>query len=836
MSDIRLALRALRATPIVSSVAILSLALGIGANTAIFSLFNALMLRPLPVVEPQRLVTVSSDSALALGVKTGLGWNGAMWTAMEPNLPLFDGGFAWMSRRFTLGRSGEAHTVDGMYTSGDFFKTLGVPALLGRTFTAADDVRGAAAAVGVISYGLWQSQFSGAASVLGTSLVVEGVPVTIVGVTPPAFAGIEVGTPFDLTLPLAAEPLIRGANSSLLSPRSFLLAVMLRLKPGQSLGAATATMRALQLEMLRSLPQAPKFVSEPFTLVPATVGVSSPSAGSSGLRQRFARPLATVLAVVALVLLIACVNIANLVLARAAARRQEMSVRLALGASPWHLARPLLMESLLLAIAGAIAGLALAAWGSRALVAQLATPTTRVVLDLSLDWRVAIFTAGVTMLTAVLFGTAPAIRAIGTAPREALSADGRTMSGSSLGALSHVLVVAQVALSLVLVVAAGLFVGTFERLTAVPLGFDKNNVLVMNVDTSRASIDAARRPDLYQQLVDAVRGEPGVARAAGSIWTPLSGGGAMMTVTAPGGAAAAERGVVANFVTPGWFDTYGIPIVEGRDVEPRDAAAASPVVVVNEALARKYFPVGSALGQTLAGVRPGGGVLTIVGVAGNAVFRSARVSFTSASLALRDPIPPTLYIPLTQSEILRPPGSTTVNVSIRFAAGAPATLSRTIGAALMSVTDGLTYSSRLLEEQVRASVAQERLVAWLSAFFGGLALLLAGLGLYGVTAYSVARRRTEIGIRMALGADTSSVVTLVLSRVAWLVSAGIVAGLLASAWLSRFVSSLLFGLAPRDPMAMTIAAITLAIAGALASGLPALRATRIDPADVLRHS
>jgi len=757
-----------------------------------------------------------------------------MWTAMQPSTQLFDGGFAWMSGRFTLGRSGEARTIAGLYASGDFFKTLGIPAIIGRTFTTADDVAGRGA-VGVISYGLWQSQFSGAASVLGTPMVVEGQPVTIVGVTPPGFAGIEVGTPFDVALPLAVEPLIRGASSSLASPRTFLLAVMLRLKPGQTLDAATATMRALQVEMLRSLPQAPKFVSEPFTLVPAAVGVSSPSAGTSGLRQRFARPLGTILAVVALVLLIACVNITNLLLARASARRQELSVRLALGASPWRLARPLLLESLLLASTGAIAGLALAAWGSRALVAQLATPTSRVVLDLSPDWRVVAFLIAVTALATVLFGVAPAVRAARTSPRDALAADGRTMSGSSLGVLSHLLVAAQVALSLVLVVAAGLFVGTFERLAAVPLGFDKDRMLVVNVDTTRSAIDPVRRLDLYQRLVTAVAGQPGVARAAGSTWTPLSGGGATMSVTVPDGREVAERGVVANFVTPGWFATYNIPILEGRDIEPGDRAEATPVVVVNDALARKYFPAGGAVGQRLAGVRPGGEDLRIVGVAGNAVFRSAAVSFSSTSLALRDPIPPTLYIPLAQSAAMRPPGATTVTISLRSVTGAPTTLNRTIGAALVSIDDGLTYSTRALDEQVRAAMAQERLVAWLSAFFGGLALLLAGVGLYGVTAYSVARRRTEIGIRMALGADAARVLTLVLSRVAMLVCSGIVVGLLASAWLSRFVAALLFGLEPRDPVAMTIAAATLALAGVLAGGLPALRATRIDPADVLRH-
>jgi len=815
----------------VSIVAALSLAFGIGANTAIFSLVNSLLLRTLPVAAPQQLATISSDTAIRLGFKAGAGWNYAMWDRFRQRARPFAGAFAWSLQRFDLAQGGEMQRADGIYATGDFFTTLGVRALLGRTFTAADDVRGGGSdgAVAVISYGFWQRRFAGAANVIGTPLVVERVPFTIVGVTPPEFVGLEVGRSFDVALPLGTEPLIRGQRSMLDQPRALFLLVMVRLEPAQSLDAANATLRAMQPEILgvtaKDLPQLPGFLKEPLTLVPAAAGTSGTEPGAFGLRQRYEWPLLTIFVVVGLVLLIACANIANLLLARAAARRHELSVRCALGATRWRLARQLIVESLVLAAAGAAGGLIVAAWASRALVTQLSTPGTPVTLDLSMDWRVMAFTAAIAIATALVFGTVPALRTSGIAPIESLKEHGHTMAAGTRQSVSSSLVVLQVALSLVLVVAAGLFVRTFVRLASVPLGFDRDRVLLINVDTARARVDAQNRSLLYHRLVAAVAGAPGVARAAGSLWTPAGGGGAGLIANARGRSVDAERQVVANFVTPGWFATYGIPIRGGRDVEDGDTASARPVVAVNETFARRFFPGRSAIGETLdESLSPMLRNRTIVGVVGDAVYGS-----------LRDAPPPTIYLPLAQSAGVEPPGRTAVTISARSAAGSPAALARGAAAALTGIDRDLAFAFRPLEDQVNASLAQERMVALLAGFFGALALLLAGLGLYGVTAYAVARRRTEIGIRMALGAQPAGVIRLVLSRVAILVGFGIVVGVIASMWASRFVSVLIFGIPPRDPMTLAAAAVVLAAVGASAGWLPAWRASRTDPAQVLRE-
>ena len=822
MDDLRHAVRALRASPIVSLVAVLSLALGIGANAAIFSLVNSLLLRTLPVAEPQRLATISSDRAIQLGFNAGLGWNYAMWDQLRQRAGSFDGALAWSAQRFNLAASGEAQPVDGLVTSGDFFTVLGVKAALGRTFTAADDVRGGgpAGAVAVISDGFWRRHFGAASNIVGTTLTIDGVPLTIVGVTPPEFLGLVAGQKFDVALPLGIEPLVRK-RALIDQPEAFVLFVMLRLKPGQSIGAATETLRTLQPQMHESI-RMPRFARDPFTLVSAATGTDIPGT----VRQRYQRPLLTIFMVVALVLLIACANIANLLLARAAARRHELSVRVALGAPRWRLARQLFVESLVLAGIGAAAGLAFAAWGSRALVAQLSTAVSPVAIDLSLDWRVFGFSAVVTLATAVLFGTAPALRAGAIAPMEAIKEQGRGATSGSGRGLSGGLVVAQVALSLVLVVAAGLFIRTFARLATMPLGFDRDRVTLVTVDTARVRIDSAARLPFYHRLVEAVASVPGVEHAAGSTSTPVSAG-LPGGFTVPGRSPTSESESLALWteVTPAWFATYGTTILDGRDFDERDAAAGQPVAIVNEAFARRFFAGRRAIGETVSG-------RTVVGVTANHVVQGGYKTDGSAR-SLRDGAPPAIYIPLAQTTDPGPSGRTTVIVSVRWAA-AEAPASRGVAAALRGVDPDLAFTLRPLADQIDAGLAQERMVAWLSGFFGALALLLAGLGLYGVTAYAVARQRTEIGIRLALGAPAGAVVGLVLSRVALLIGLGIAAGAGVSIWIARFVATLVYGLAPRDPVTLAGAAAVLALAGTIAGWLPAHRAARIDPLEVLR--
>ena len=828
MQDLRLAFRALRATPVVTAVAVLSLALGIGANTAIFSLVNSLILRTLPVAEPQRLV-------ILMGRRNGdarPAFSYATFDQIRRHDQAFAGAAAYSSccGKGTLTIGGEKLPVDRFFVSGDFFGTLGVSPLIGRLVTPADDVPegGPNGPVAVISYKLWQERFGGAVSVIGTRIMFDHTAVTIVGVTPPGFLGVEVGRTFDMILPIKADLQVLPANR--FDDDVAWLNILLRLQPGISLESSTAALRAVQPQIRAgSLPKqfASTYLKEPFVLEPV-------GAGTSTLRERFERPLVAILVVVALVLLIACANIANLLLARGASRRHELSVRLALGASRWRLARQLLAESVVLALVGTTLGVVFAGWAARVLVAQLSTSTMPVALDLALDWRVLAFTSATMVTTAMAFGIVPARRATRVAPMDALREHGR-VAGETRGpggGWSGGLIVAQVALSLLLLVAAGLFVQTFERLAAAPLGLDRDRILMVTI--TAPTVPAADRNSLYHQLVKAVASVPGVSHAGGSLNPPIAGQlVGDIVVTEPGVTPRPDDEVVSQFsdITPGALASYGTPIQAGRDVDERDTAGTPKVMLVNEALVRRFFPgrhmVGAPLALTFRTGQYGDiplGTYVVIGVTADAAYRS-----------LRTPMRPTIYVSMAQrgrDPILQ----TYFYIAVRSASGSPALLTRSVAAALAAINPDLTLTFRPLTTIVDESLAQDRLVAVLSGFFGGLALLLAGLGLYGVTAYAVARRRMEIGIRMALGAPPAGVVRLVLARVALLVGAGVIVGAGASLWASTFIASLLYGLAPRDPVTLAGAAITLAAVAALAGWLPAYRASRIDPAEVLRES
>lgn len=816
MHDIRDAFRSLVATPVVSAIAILSLALGIGANTAIFSILDSLILRTLPVEEPQGLVLLDRGS-----------WTNPIWEAIRERQQAFGGAMAWATTRFNLAQGGQTEMVDGIWASGAFFDVLGVPAILGRTFAPEDDRRGGGpdGPVAAISYNFWQRRFAGNVDAIGKPLMVEGVTYTIIGVTPPEFFGTEVGRKFDIAIPLGTEPLVRGRESSLDRRSSWWLSIMLRLKPGQSADAATTALRGLQPQIREvTIPHdfreedKKRYFTDPLTLTPAATG-------SSGLRSRYRQPLSAIMVVVALVLFIACANIANLLLARANARLHELSVRVALGASKLRIARQLLAESLLLAGVGAIVGLLFAQWGSRLLVRQLSTATNTVFLDLGLDWRVLGFTAAIAIGTALLFGVAPALRATRVQPNEALKEQGRSVVGDRFG-LGSLLVVVQVALSVVLVVAAGLFMRTFSSLANLDLGFDRNPVLVASVNAQRLQLEPSLRPDFFERLRRAAASVPGVAIASASAVTPVSGSSWGFRIDAIDGVrlpeAGGARSTYVNLVSPEWFNTYGIPMIGGRDVSDADTTHAPKVAVVNEAFARKFVGGGNPIGKRLweAG-RPGRPEVerVVVGYVKDAVYRS-----------LREPIPPTMYIPIPQQPELPP----SISISVQSGSGSPALLTKSLASALTDVHKDVAITFRPLSDQVNASLLQERIVAMLSGFFGGLALLMAGLGLYGVTSYAVSRRRPEIGIRMALGAAPGRVVRMVLRRVAVLVGVGVIVGGGVSVWASRFVSTLLYGLQPRDPATLVLAALVLSLIGAMAGWIPARRAARIDPARVLR--
>ena len=817
IQDVRYGTRSLKGAPVVSAVAILSLALGIGANTAIFSVLDTLLLRSLPVEAPAQLVLLRDESGHRKA------WTNPIWEQVRDRverLDVFAGAFAVSNTRFNLASQGESEFVDGLWASGKMFDVLGVRAVLGRTFADEDDRPGGGpnGPVAVISYAFWQRRFGGAADVIGRSLTVERVPFTIVGVAPPQFFGVEVGRTFDVAMPVGTATLIRGTG--VLEQRSsWWLRIVMRLEPGQGAETATALLRAAQPQIrAATMPldwhpgEERHYLSDAWRAEPAATG-------DSALRERYRRPMTTIMVVVGLVLLIACANLANLLLARAAARRHELTLRIALGASRLRIARQLLTESLLLSGAGALLGLLFAQWGSRLLVRQLTTPTNTVFLALSLDWRVLGFTAAVTVATAVLFGTAPAIRGTRLQPNDALKARGRGVSGDGPTGIGHLLVVVQVALSLVLLMGAGLFLRTFASLATLDPGFDRQGLLVASVELPSQRIESAARPELFRRLLETASALPGVSSAALSKATPVSNDTWNNLIELPDGPpmTVPERLTSFNILSVGWFRTYGTPMLAGRDFTSSDTAGAPPVAIVNEAFAKRFTggrnPVGTRVRQ------PHNVTRVIVGYVKDAVHES-----------LRETVPPTLYMPYGQVTDLPP----STSISVRAAAGSPVLLTRPLAAALAQVHPDLRVTFSPLADRVQATLTQERLVATLSAFFGALGLLLAGLGLYGVTSFGVSRQRTEIGIRLALGASPSGVVVLVLRRAAILVAIGIAVGAAVGLWTSTFLAPLLFGLEPNDPLTLVASIALLATIGLLAGWLPARRASRIDPAWVLR--
>jgi len=823
MQDLRLAIRALSASPVVTAIAVVSLALGIGANTAIFSLVSGLLLRPLPVVAPERLAMVSTSASQ--GPRRQFSY--ATLDQIRQHRDLFDGALAYTDCCGTaiLNVDGENHPADRQFVSGDFFTTLGIRAFRGRMLTPADDEAVTPAGpVAVVSYRLWRGSLGAREDAVGSRLSINRMPVTVVGVMPPAFFGVEVGRVLDVAMPYR---LASQFTSTPFDDDTAWLNIIVRLKPGLTVRTGGAALRAVQPQIRAGAMPAKgpdrEFLPDPLTLQPA-------GSGASMLRQRFERPLLVIFAVVALVLLIACANIGNLLLARGVARRPELSIRVALGASRWRLVRQLLAESVLLSTIGAILGLALAPSASRLLVALLSTSRAPIALDLAVDWRVLGFTIATTALTAMLFGVAPAFRATRVAPVEALNAQGRSVAGDGHATLSNGLIVAQVVLSLVLVVAAGLLVQTFERLARVSLGFDRDGVVVASVNAP--TVPATERSRLFGRLVQAAATVPGVVAAGGSMNPPIVGElRGDFVVSAPGTSAPpdAERISQADNITPGWMAAYGTSIRAGRDFDERDTLAAPRVMLVNDAFARHFAPGRDLVGTTLAlayRAPPSAdyplGPRTIVGVVGDTVSRS-----------IREPVRPAIYLPLSQWD--SPLLQYTFYIGVRSSMASPALVARGVGAALRGVNGDLTLAFEPLAQQVDESLAADRVLAMLSGSFGAVALLLAGLGLYGVTAYAVARRRVEIGIRMAIGAAPADIVRMVLSRVTLLVGVGVLAGAGISLWASTFLASLLYGLEPRDPATLAGSAVVLAAVGALAGWLPARHASLIDPADVLRQ-
>jgi putative ABC transport system permease protein len=823
--DFRYGARLLRLNPGFALVAILSLALGVGANTAIFQLLDAVRLRTLPVKDPQQLmeIRIAASPSGRTGQFSGRRPNltNPLWERIRDRQQAFSSTFAWSGAAFNLTSGGEARYAQGIWVSGDFFATLGVAALAGRVLAGPDDRRNCPAPPAVISYGFWQREYGGNPAAIGRSLMLNGHSYEIVGVTPARFFGVEVGRAYDVAIPLCAEPLSRGERSGMDKPDVWFLSAFGRLKPEWTGERAGAHLTAISGPLFQETLPAGYRAEDARNYLNFKLGAFDASTGVSTLRRNYESPLWLLLATTALVLLIACANLANLMLARATAREREVAVRLAIGASRGRIVRQLLAESLLIAAIGAAAGALLAQWLSRFLVNFLTSDNAPIFVDLTLDWRLFAFTAALAIVTCLVFGLMPAVRVTATAPGAAMKGGSRGSSDSrERFGLRRTLVVTQVALSLVLIVGALLFVRSLRNLMTLDAGFRQDGLLVVNLDLRKAGISIERRTALYDEITARLSALPGVAAGAQAFIVPVSGSGWNNNIVVNG--TRQPDNVNFNSVGGGYFEAMGTPILSGRTFDEHDTPASEKVAVVTEGFARKYLPNQNPIGQAFQ-IEEGPGqprpYFHIVGVAKDTKYTD-----------LREPFKPLAF--LAASQEAEP--DTGLQVVLRAAAPL-ATVSAEVSAAVASLSPAIIVQFQTMESQVRASLLRERLMATLSGFFGGLAALIATIGLYGVMSYMVARRRNEIGIRMALGADRAHVVRMVMREAAVLLGAGVVVGLLIAVLAARAATTLLFGLQPGDPATLAMAAAGLALVAMVASYLPALRASRLEPTAALRE-
>jgi len=820
-ADVRYALRALRHSPAFTFVAVLSIALGVGANTAIFSLINAVMLKSLPVPHAEELVRVVRKESGDQGPGNPTFTN-PLWEQIRDHQDAVDA-FAYGDASFNLATGGEARRIDGNWVSGSFFPVLGARPLAGRLLTRSDDNRGCPA-VGVVSAGFAAREYGSAEGAVGRTVSLDGHPFAIVGVTEPSFFGVDVGSRVQVYAPICTEAIVHGAASDLDGRSSWWLQLMGRPRNHYAAEQVNARLAAAASAIeAATLPgDWPADIQAAY--LHTSLGAEPAATGFSDVRERYSGALFALMVVVGVVLLIACANVGHLLMARAAARQREMALRLALGAGRGRLIRQLLTESLLLALAGSALGAAFARWASGVVVGMLSSRHNQIWLDLGLDLYVLGFTIGVALLTGVLFGLVPAWRATRAAPQAALQAQGRAAtSGPARFAITRGQVVGQVALSLVLLVAAGLLLRSFQKLVTLDPGFRREGVLLVSMDGANTGYPKEQLRTMYHDMLERLRALPGVRSAGASLITPISGMGWNGNIEANGFVPKSDRdGIVwFNGVSDGYFATLGTRRVAGRDFGPQDVTGGTSVAIVNESLARKVFGAANPIGR-LFRIRNGRGLSApteVVGVVQDAKYRRLNEDETA-----------TAYLPLTQTD----PFGSSMNFEVR-SYGDPMALVPAVRTLAGGVNGAISLDFTTLSEQVAASLARPRLLATLSAFFGVLALLLATVGLYGTVAYSVARRQGEIGIRIALGADRSRVVRMILGEVGRLMAGGVVLGTLIALAATRLLGTFLYGLTATDPATIVLAVASLAAVAIAAGAVPAWRAARLDPMEALRE-
>ena len=829
VQDLRYAVRGFNRNRGFTVVAVMTLALGVGANSAVFSVINAVMLRALPVRDPQQLLQVAFRGKHDATSFVGESFPYPLFREFRKDNPsfadlsAFDSWDSFEAQSADNSASPAGAPMKGQLVSVNFFSMLGVDAVLGRTFAADEDTGDGAHPVAVISYATWVQDFARDPHVAGKKLLVKGTPLTVIGVAPMHFSGVNPGKSFGVWIPLTmASQVLSGKRTSLTDPNTNWLSLIGRLNPGYSATQATEKLDALyqqmqgQRDISRWSPQEQRdFFTHHIVLLPA-------ANGADYLRKEFSRPLWILMVMVGLVLLIACANVTNLLLARASTREKEVAVRVALGARASRLMRQLLTESVMLAFAAAALGILFAHWGSRILVALMS-----ISLDVQPDPRVLAFTSLLALISGVGAGLAPAIGAARRNQSPALrTASPKTMDSGSGRRLGRALTVMQVALSLVVVFAAVLLTRTLHNLQALDPGFSRQNILLFKLDADRAGYKGQQLTQLYQQLADRIGSAPDVRRASYSLLTPISGGGwdnrTYIEGYTPGSGENID--VYMNAVGPRFFETLGTPLLMGRSFGAQDSANSTVVAVINQTMARRYFAGRSPIGHHIGRWNwDGRREYEAVGVVGDAKYMS-----------LREDTPPTAYLYIPQSP--RIPGDVTFEVQSVVSSSSIAAEVREVLAGVDSRL--IPEDVKTLADQVDESLNEEKLVSTVSGCFGALALVLACIGLYGVMAYSVARRTSEIGLRMALGAEKADVFRMVIGQGLKMSLAGLAIGVVAALVLVRLMTSfsqLLYGVRPTDSPTIVAVSLVMLAVGAIACFIPASRAMRVDPMVTLRY-
>jgi predicted permease len=836
--DVRFAIRGLKQAPVFTAVAVISVALGIGANTAIFTLLDQVLLRLLPVKDPKELVLLTSRGSHYGNNRGSNALSYPMYRDFRDHDEVFSGVFCRYARALNVTFDGRTERAAGELVSGTYFPVLGVGAALGRTITPEDDKTPGGHPVAVLSYDYWKTRFAGDPGIIGKTVVVNNYSMTIIGVSQEGFHGVDIGSAPQIHVPVMMKFQMEPQVNELELRRNRWANVFGRLKPGVSLTQAKTALQPFYHGILEgevresAFNKASSYTREQF--LKSWMDVLPASQGRSGLRNQLTRPLWVLMAIVALVLIIACGNVANLLIARASGRQKEIAIRLALGASRGRVIGQLLVESTVLALLGGVTGLALASWSAHLLLRFLPNSQSNFFISAAPDGRILGFNFVIALFTGLLFGLLPALQC--TRPDVAPTLKdqaGNVLGGGSQARFRKGLIVAQVTFSLLLLIGAGLFIRSLRNLKTLDPGFRTENLIAFSVDPTLSGYSRDRSKLLYKQLTESMAGLPGVKSAALTTVGVLEGNEWDSSITIEGYQAKPGENMspYCNAVSPGYFATMGIPLLLGRDFTLKDERSGAPepglnisgfrVAIANEKFVKHYFGDANPIGRHIGfGIDPGTKTpMEIIGVVKDAKYTS-----------MRDEIPRQLFFPYLESTFV---GSMTGYIRTT---AEPAQMFQALRGAVRRLDANLpVYRPRTLDQQMDESLLNERLIAILSTIFGLLATLLAIIGLYGVMAYTVNRRTREIGIRMALGAVSGNVIWLVMKEVVMLIAAGVVIGLPAAWGLSRLVETQLYGITPNDPPTLVAATLTLAIVACAAGYIPALRATRVDPVTALHY-